>query len=142
MMMVEGGKVLFSNRAESRVHILRSMKSLFISSDQALPLLLSLSHRRSPSDRMANRKPSTVPPTSTHESYHPGGYGVSQGLQRARRPFFVKNIITGGAIMSFAVGVYWYSIAKVGALHHNATTGSLTHQLTSSLLSGSPRRLQ
>ncbi|UZJ53404.1 hypothetical protein CBS101457_002724 [Exobasidium rhododendri] len=62
---------------------------------------------------MSTPRRSVVPPTSTHESYHPGGYGVSEGLKRARRPFLVKNILTGGVIMSFAVGVYWYSISKV-----------------------------
>lgn len=62
---------------------------------------------------MSDVKRSTTPPRSTHASYHPGGYGVSRGLQRARRPFLVKNALTGGAIMGFAVGVYWYSISKV-----------------------------
>ncbi|PWN89270.1 hypothetical protein FA10DRAFT_231820 [Acaromyces ingoldii] len=56
---------------------------------------------------------SVVPPRSTHASYHPGGYGVSEGLKRARRPFAVRNAVTGSAIMAFAVGVYWYSISKV-----------------------------
>lgn len=56
---------------------------------------------------------STVSPRSTHASYHPGGYGVSEGLKRARRPFLVKNALTGGAIMAFCTGVYFYSISKV-----------------------------
>ncbi|PWN50416.1 hypothetical protein IE53DRAFT_410919 [Violaceomyces palustris] len=56
---------------------------------------------------------STVPPRSTHATYHPKGYGVSEGLKRARRPYLVRNLITGTAIMSFAVGVYFYSISKV-----------------------------
>ncbi|KAK0546375.1 hypothetical protein OC845_004617 [Tilletia horrida] len=56
---------------------------------------------------------STTPPRSTHASYHPDGYGVSEGLKRARRPFFWKNTLTGGAILGFAAGVYFYSISKV-----------------------------
>lgn len=61
---------------------------------------------------------STVPPRSTHETYHPGGYGVSEGLKRARKPFLVRNAATGGAIAAFAVGVYYYSISKVGPVSH------------------------
>lgn len=64
---------------------------------------------------MSTPQRSVVPPTSTHQSYHPGGYGVSEGLKRARRPFIVRNIVTGGAIAAFAVSVYWYSISKVSA---------------------------
>ncbi|GAA5885267.1 hypothetical protein JCM6882_009548 [Rhodosporidiobolus microsporus] len=46
-------------------------------------------------------------------SYHPGGYGVSEGLKRARKPFFTRNLITGGAISAFAIWVYLYSIRAV-----------------------------
>ncbi|KDN37372.1 hypothetical protein K437DRAFT_229229, partial [Tilletiaria anomala UBC 951] len=56
---------------------------------------------------------STVNARSTHETYHPNGYGVSEGLKRARRPFFARNAITGLAIVGFAGGVYYYSISKV-----------------------------
>ncbi|EPQ30583.1 uncharacterized protein PFL1_02107 [Pseudozyma flocculosa PF-1] len=61
----------------------------------------------------SNATRSTVPPRSTHATYHPKGYGVSEGLKRARRPYLVKNIVTGSLIMGFAVGVYLYSISKV-----------------------------
>lgn len=56
---------------------------------------------------------STVPPRSTHATYHPGGYGVSEGLKRARKPYRMRNILTGSLIMGFATGVYFYSISKV-----------------------------
>ncbi|KAK4053859.1 hypothetical protein OIV83_001515 [Microbotryomycetes sp. JL201] len=46
-------------------------------------------------------------------TYHPGGYGVSEGLMRARKPFRTANAITGLAIMGFAVSVYLYSIRAV-----------------------------
>ncbi len=49
----------------------------------------------------------------THESYHPKGYGTSEGLKRARRPYQARNAITGAAILAFAGGVYYYSISKV-----------------------------
>ncbi|KAE8224798.1 hypothetical protein CF319_g2375 [Tilletia indica] len=62
---------------------------------------------------MSEAQRSTTPPRSTHESYHPGGYGVSEGLKRARRPYFWKNTLTGGLILGFATGVYYYSISKV-----------------------------
>ncbi|CAD6960046.1 unnamed protein product [Tilletia caries] len=62
---------------------------------------------------MSQAQQSTTPPRSTHASYHPGGYGVSEGLKRARRPYFWKNAATGGAILGFATAVYYYSISKV-----------------------------
>ncbi|GAA5968025.1 hypothetical protein JCM11641_003705 [Rhodosporidiobolus odoratus] len=46
-------------------------------------------------------------------TYHPGGYGVSEGLKRARAPFFTRNLITGGLISAFAFSVYFYSIRAV-----------------------------
>ncbi|BGP13797.1 hypothetical protein JCM10213_006371 [Rhodosporidiobolus nylandii] len=46
-------------------------------------------------------------------TYHPGGYGVSEGLKRARKPFFTRNLITGGLISVFAFSVYLYSIRAV-----------------------------
>ncbi|GAA6004597.1 hypothetical protein JCM10207_000950 [Rhodosporidiobolus poonsookiae] len=46
-------------------------------------------------------------------TYHPGGYGVSEGLKRARRPFRTANFITGGLITAFAFSVYFYSIRAV-----------------------------
>jgi len=56
---------------------------------------------------------STVPPRSTHETYHPGGYGISEGLKRARKPYRFRNLVTGTLIMGFATSVYFYSISKV-----------------------------
>jgi len=70
-------------------------------------------HIRRPHTSMSQVQSSSTPPRSTHASYHPDGYGVSEGLKRARRPYFWKNAITGGAILAFATGVYYYSISKV-----------------------------
>ncbi|KAM0792370.1 hypothetical protein ACM66B_005050 [Microbotryomycetes sp. NB124-2] len=58
---------------------------------------------------------SAPPPNSraAKATYHPGGYGVSEGLLRARKPFRTANAITGLAIMGFAVSVYLYSIRAV-----------------------------
>ena len=39
--------------------------------------------------------------------------GSSPGLQRARRPFLVRNILTGLTISAFVVGVWAYSISAV-----------------------------
>lgn len=46
-------------------------------------------------------------------SYRPKGYGISPGLQRARRPFLLSNIITGSVISLFVVGIWAYSIRAV-----------------------------
>lgn len=90
---------------------------------------------------------STVPPRSTHATYHPDGYGISEGLKRARKPYRVRNILTGSLIMGFATSVYFYSISKVRAFmaaRHFAIS-ILTHR--SSLLctvhccTGQARRL-
>lgn len=56
---------------------------------------------------------STVPPRSTHATYHPNGYGISEGLKRARKPYRLRNLVTGSLIMGFATSVYFYSISKV-----------------------------
>jgi cytochrome c oxidase assembly factor 3 len=53
---------------------------------------------------MSGQRPSVGPPRSTHATYHPDGYGVSEGLKRARRPFLLRNAVTGGAILGFVVG--------------------------------------
>jgi len=47
------------------------------------------------------------------QTYHPGGYGVSEGLKRARRPFRTRNFVTGSLIFGFAASVYFYSIRAV-----------------------------
>ncbi|KEP53051.1 coiled-coil protein [Rhizoctonia solani 123E] len=46
-------------------------------------------------------------------SYRPNGYGMSPALKKARRPFVIRNAITGTAIAAFAVGVWAYSISAV-----------------------------
>lgn len=54
-----------------------------------------------------------MPPRSTHATYHPGGYGVSEGLKRARAPYRIRNAVTGSLILGFVTAVYLYSISKV-----------------------------
>ena len=51
--------------------------------------------------------------SATRASYHPKGYGVSEGLARARRPFRTRNALTGSVIALFAFSVYTYSISAV-----------------------------
>ncbi|WVQ94197.1 hypothetical protein IAU59_001275 [Kwoniella sp. CBS 9459] len=46
-------------------------------------------------------------------SYHPKGYGMSPSLTRARKPFILTNVLIGGTLFAFAVGVYVYSISAV-----------------------------
>lgn len=46
-------------------------------------------------------------------TYHPHGYGVSEGLARARRPFRTANFLTGAVIAGFTFSVYVYSIRAV-----------------------------
>ncbi|KAL8290479.1 hypothetical protein RQP46_002737 [Phenoliferia psychrophenolica] len=46
-------------------------------------------------------------------SYHPKGYGVSEGLARARRPFRTGNILIFGTLGAFVFSVYTYSIRAV-----------------------------
>lgn len=38
---------------------------------------------------------------------------MSPGLQRARAPFLLRNVLTGGILTSFAVGVWAYSLSAV-----------------------------
>lgn len=50
---------------------------------------------------------------AARQTYHPNGYGVSEGLLRARKPFRMANAVTGAVIAGFAVSVYFYSIRAV-----------------------------
>ncbi|KZP00133.1 hypothetical protein CALVIDRAFT_595541 [Calocera viscosa TUFC12733] len=47
------------------------------------------------------------------DSYRPHGYGMSNALRRARRPYLMRNTLVGTAISVFAVSVYLYSIRAV-----------------------------
>lgn len=68
------------------------------------------------------------PPTlqEANESYYPKGIvscplssqladmqHESQSLKRARLPYQLRNVLTGGAIVAFIVSVYFYSISAV-----------------------------
>ncbi|ORY27347.1 putative mitochondrion protein [Naematelia encephala] len=46
-------------------------------------------------------------------TYRPGGTGMSESLRRARRPYLIRNAITGVVLASFVIGVYAYSISAV-----------------------------
>ncbi|GAA5929443.1 hypothetical protein JCM1841_004644 [Sporobolomyces salmonicolor] len=55
----------------------------------------------------------SVSTRAARQTYHPGGYGVSEGLKRARAPFRTKNALVGLSIATFAFSVYFYSIRAV-----------------------------
>jgi len=46
-------------------------------------------------------------------TYHPKGYGMSPSLQRARRPYFLRNALLGTTLFGFTLAVYFYSISAV-----------------------------
>ncbi|EKG22269.1 hypothetical protein MPH_00448 [Macrophomina phaseolina MS6] len=46
-------------------------------------------------------------------SYYDKHYRQSPALIRARQPYLVKNLVTGAAIFSFAIGVYAFTIRAV-----------------------------
>jgi len=46
-------------------------------------------------------------------SYYDKNYRQSAALIRARRPYIVKNALTGAAIFAFAIGVYAFTIRAV-----------------------------
>ncbi|WFD03349.1 hypothetical protein MOBT1_002038 [Malassezia obtusa] len=46
-------------------------------------------------------------------TYHPSGFGNSAGYKRARKPYFVGNMLTFAALCAFVTGVYSYSIMMV-----------------------------
>ncbi|CAD6575801.1 MAG: hypothetical protein TREMPRED_001496 [Tremellales sp. Tagirdzhanova-0007] len=67
-----------------------------------------------------NTNPTTIQPITTRpahraidRTYHPRGYGMSQSLLRARRPFFFRNALVGTTVALFVAGVYTYSISAV-----------------------------
>lgn len=46
-------------------------------------------------------------------SYYDKNYKQSASLIRARRPYLVKNALTGAGIFAFAIGVYAFTIRAV-----------------------------
>ncbi|PQE07077.1 Cytochrome oxidase assembly 3 mitochondrial protein [Rutstroemia sp. NJR-2017a BBW] len=46
-------------------------------------------------------------------SYYDKNYKQSAALIRARRPYLVKNAITGAGIFAFAVGVFAFTLRAV-----------------------------
>lgn len=62
----------------------------------------------------SNPQPNPINRYSARASYFgETGYSPSAGLERARRPFRVRNALTGLGIMSFVASVYFYSISAV-----------------------------
>ncbi|ETN37280.1 uncharacterized protein HMPREF1541_08271 [Cyphellophora europaea CBS 101466] len=53
-------------------------------------------------------------PILKRSSYYENDYRQSPALIRARRPYIFKNAITGVAIMSFALGVFAFTLKAVG----------------------------
>nr|AEH41461.1 unknown protein [Endocarpon pusillum] len=53
-------------------------------------------------------------PILKRSSYYESDYRQSAALIRARRPYLFKNMATGAAIFSFALGVYAFTIHAVG----------------------------
>ncbi|KAF1992056.1 hypothetical protein K402DRAFT_416539 [Aulographum hederae CBS 113979] len=46
-------------------------------------------------------------------TYYNNRYRQGPALIRARQPFLIKNILTGTAIFSFAIGVYVFTLKAV-----------------------------
>ncbi|KAM3074831.1 hypothetical protein ACMFMG_008244 [Clarireedia jacksonii] len=46
-------------------------------------------------------------------SYYDKNYKQSAALIRARRPYLVKNAITGASIFAFAIGVFAFTLRAV-----------------------------
>ncbi|KIP04565.1 hypothetical protein PHLGIDRAFT_129432 [Phlebiopsis gigantea 11061_1 CR5-6] len=57
-------------------------------------------------DPYVNRK-------TVNASYRPKSNQMSEGLKRARQPFFLRNAVTGVVLGAFVVGVWAYSIRAV-----------------------------
>ncbi|KAH0564791.1 hypothetical protein GP486_001820 [Trichoglossum hirsutum] len=52
-------------------------------------------------------------PLVPRSSYYDKHYRQSAALLRARRPYLIKNAVTGLAIFGFAIGVYAFTIKAV-----------------------------
>ncbi|KAJ5204135.1 uncharacterized protein N7498_005014 [Penicillium cinerascens] len=49
-----------------------------------------------------------------NSTYYGKDYRAGAALLRARRPFLVKNALTGFGLFAFSIGVYVYTIRAVG----------------------------
>jgi hypothetical protein len=80
--------------------------------DLTKPSIQVVKPRTNPTTKMA-----TTPEPSRWDArksyYGSTGYTMSEGLKRARRPFLVRNTLTGLLLLGFCGGVYTYSIAAV-----------------------------
>lgn len=55
----------------------------------------------------------TNPPSFPRSSYYTRDYLASPALLRARRPYLLRNTLTGFGIFTFVIGVYAYTIKAV-----------------------------
>ncbi|KKA30567.1 hypothetical protein TD95_001083, partial [Thielaviopsis punctulata] len=51
---------------------------------------------------------------NSDQSYYTRNFGQGQALIRARKPYLVKNAITGLALTGVVGAVYWYTLNAVG----------------------------
>ncbi|KAJ5577842.1 uncharacterized protein N7459_006806 [Penicillium hispanicum] len=49
-----------------------------------------------------------------NSTYYGKDYRAGAALLRARRPYLVKNALTGFGLFAFSIGVYAYTIRAVG----------------------------
>ncbi|KZZ89071.1 hypothetical protein AAP_04556 [Ascosphaera apis ARSEF 7405] len=47
-------------------------------------------------------------------TYYEKDFRAGPALLRARRPYLVKNAVTGGVLFAFCIGVYAFTIRAVG----------------------------
>lgn len=52
-------------------------------------------------------------PIIPRSSYYEADYRQGKALLRARRPYIVKNLITGACILAFTASVYMYTLKAV-----------------------------
>lgn len=61
----------------------------------------------------ADEFPNPKSARAAQATYHPGGYGVSQGMRRARQRYNVSNFFMIAALFGAVGGIYAYSILAV-----------------------------
>ncbi|KAF4990886.1 cytochrome oxidase assembly mitochondrial [Fusarium heterosporum] len=53
-------------------------------------------------------------PASPHSTYYDRRLRQGPALVRARRPYLVKNAVTGLGLLGIVGGIYWYTLNAVG----------------------------
>ncbi|PHH50365.1 hypothetical protein CFIMG_004000RA [Ceratocystis fimbriata CBS 114723] len=49
-----------------------------------------------------------------NNSYYTRNFGQGQALIRARKPYLIRNAVTGFALTGVVGAVYWYTLHAVG----------------------------